>query len=145
MTVHNSPGRTRTSRNGFRRTRLRRGSMDVAAICGALLLVVVAGAVGYFLLSRGVPLNLQAPPLFARLIPHVGIGSPSAVVVGLLGIRFGPRLAVRLPWRRLIPLAAVTGVAWTSSLALVDGWQQGWAGRLATPDEYLHDVPRVVP
>ena len=36
-----------------------------------------------------------------------------------------------------------TSIAWTASLALVDGWQRGWAGRLATSDEYLHDLPRI--
>jgi methylthioxylose transferase len=37
----------------------------------------------------------------------------------------------------------VAAVAWTMALAMVDGWQRGFAGRLATPHEYLAEVPGV--
>ncbi|WP_235945003.1 hypothetical protein [Verrucosispora sioxanthis] len=55
----------------------------------------------------------------------------------------GPALAARLPWRRLLVLSYATALAWTLSLALVDGWQRGIAGRLTTRHEYLHEVPGV--
>ena len=122
------------------RTRVRG---DILAVVGALALVAVASVVGYALLNAGVPLNLQSPPLFARFVPHVGIGTPFALVIGLLGIRYALRLAMRLPWRRLTVLGAIAAAAWTASLALVDGWEQGWAGRLSTDNEYLHDLPRI--
>lgn len=116
---------------------------DVIAISAALLLVAVASTVGYALLRSGVPLNLQSPPLFARFVPHVGPGTPFAVTLGILAVLFAPRLATRWTWRRLSSAGAIAAIGWTSSLALIDGWQQGWAGRLATDTEYLHDLPRI--
>uniref|UniRef100_UPI001B803B43 hypothetical protein n=1 Tax=Couchioplanes caeruleus TaxID=56438 RepID=UPI001B803B43 len=52
----------------------------------------------------------------------------------------GPLLLARLSWRGLLLSSYVTSVAWTVGLALVDGWQRGVAGRLATSHEYLHEV-----
>jgi hypothetical protein len=116
---------------------------DLVAVAIAIGLVVVASAVGYALLNAGVPLNLQAPPLFSRVMPHVGVGSPFAVAIGVLGVLYAVRVSASLGWRRLAPGAVIVAIAWTSSLALVDGWQRGWAGRLTADTEYLHDLPRI--
>ena len=116
---------------------------DLLAVAAALLLVAVACAVGYALLNAGVPLNLQAPPLFSRVMPHVGIGSPFAIALGVAGVLCSVRICAALPWRRLGPSAVVAAIAWTSCLALVDGWQRGWVDRLSTDNEYLHDLPRI--
>ena len=116
---------------------------DITAVIGALVLVAVASTVGYALVNSGVPLNLQSPPLFARFAPHVGVGTPFALSLGVLGFLHAHRLAARLSWRRLTVLGSTGAIAWTASLALVDGWQQGWAGRLATDTEYLHDLPKI--
>jgi hypothetical protein len=116
---------------------------DLMAVAAAIALVAVACAVGYALLDAGVPLNLQAPPLFSRVMPHLGIGSPFAITLGILGMIYAVRISASLPWRRLGPLAVVAAIAWTSSLALVDGWQRGWVDRLTTDNEYLHDLPRI--
>lgn len=107
------------------------------------MLVAAAAVVGVRLLERGVPLHVDAPPLGAQWLPHVGPGTVPAVLVALLVILRGPELAARLPWRPLLGVSAVTALAWTMSLALVDGWQRGVADRLTTDTEYLHDVPRV--
>lgn len=116
---------------------------DAVAVAVALGFVAVSCAVGYALLNAGVPLSLQAPPLLARVMPHVGIGSPFAIALGLAGGLGAVRISTSLRWRRLGPLAVVTAIGWTSSLALIDGWQRGWAGRLSTDGEYLHDLPRI--
>ncbi|MGH3718789.1 MAG: hypothetical protein ACRDRI_08105 [Pseudonocardiaceae bacterium] len=114
----------------------------MAAGCAALL---VAGAVarGAWLLHHGVPLHVDAPPLGAQWLPHTGPGTAPAMIIALLVVLRGPELAARLPWRPLLGVSAVTAVAWTMDLALIDGWQRGVAGRLTTVPEYLHDVPRV--
>ena len=57
--------------------------------------------------------------------------------------RYAVRISASLRWRRLGPFAVAAAIGWTSSLALIDGWQRGWAGRLTTDDEYLHDLPRI--
>ncbi|NUT46551.1 MAG: hypothetical protein HOV94_04400, partial [Saccharothrix sp.] len=79
----------------------------------------------------------------AGWLPHVGIGTPAAVLVAVLVVTWGPTLACRLPWRAALGAGYATAVAWTFSLALVDGWDRGFAGRLTTGDEYLHEVPGV--
>jgi hypothetical protein len=84
-----------------------------------------------------------APPLFAFWHPHVGIGTPLAVIVAVVVVARGPELAARLRWPALTAIAYVTGVAWTLSVHSVDGWVRGVPGRIASRDEYLVDVPRV--
>ncbi len=61
----------------------------------------------------------------------------------MLVVAKGPELADRLPWRTALGAGYLAAVAWTISLALVDGWDRGFAGRLTTSDEYLHEVPGV--
>jgi hypothetical protein len=109
----------------------------------AALLVTAAVVVGVELLQQGVPLHVDAPPLGAQWLPHVGRGTVPAALVAMLVILRGPELAARLPWRPLLGISTVAALAWTMSLALVDGWQRGVADRLTTDTEYLHDVPRV--
>ncbi|MGH3550497.1 MAG: hypothetical protein ACRDQU_20735 [Pseudonocardiaceae bacterium] len=113
------------------------------AVGGAALLVAVAAVVGDWLLQQGVPLHVDVPPLGAQWLPHTGPGTVPAVFIALLVVLRGPELAARLPWRPLLGISAITAVAWTISLALIDGWQRGVADRLTTDPEYLHDVPRV--
>ena len=36
-----------------------------------------------------------------------------------------------------------TACGWAFSLAMIDGWQRGFAGRLTTRDEYLSQVPGI--
>lgn len=110
---------------------------DRRAVGFAFAVIGVAAVVGGILLALGSGMSLSAPPLFADVYPHVGPGSPAAVLLGWVGWRYGPGLARRLPWRRLLIAGYGAAVAWTSGLALIDGWQRGWVDRLATPDEYL--------
>lgn len=104
--------------------------------------LVVLAAVGGVLLG-GQRTYAGAPPLFAGWLPHIGIGTPVALVLAVLVVARGPELAERLPWRRALGLGYLGAVAWTVSLALVDGWERGFAGRLTTSDEYLHEVPGI--
>jgi hypothetical protein len=95
------------------------------------------------MLDQGVPLHVDVPPLGADWLPHTGPGTVPAVLLAMLVVLRGPGLAARLPWHPLLACSAVTAVAWTMLLALIDGWQRGVADRLTTDSEYLHDVPRV--
>jgi len=120
---------------------------DLSAALAAALLVLVAVLVGTAIQHRHHSLFVAWPPVFAQWEPHVGPGTPAAIAVAVAVIAYGPVLAARLPWRALLLTAWGTAAAWTFSLALVDGWQRGIAGRLTTTNEYLtvigrfHDIP----
>ncbi|MFC0547201.1 hypothetical protein [Kutzneria chonburiensis] len=103
--------------------------LDLVVGGAALVFVGIATAVGLFVPN----IFAGAPPLFAEWLPHVGIGTPFAVLIAIAVIA----------WRPPLFLAYPLAVAWTFSLALVDGWQRGIADRLTSRDEYLHEVPGV--
>ncbi|WP_234974127.1 hypothetical protein [Williamsia sterculiae] len=84
-----------------------------------------------------------AQPLFGTVDPHWGTGTVPAVLIAALGIVAGPPLAARLRWPALLATVFATGLAWVFSLAMIDGWDRGIAGRLVRQDEYLHEVPGV--
>ncbi|MFD5400307.1 hypothetical protein [Streptomyces griseorubiginosus] len=120
---------------------------DLYAAGAAVLLVTAAVLVGRHIQGSRHTLFVNWPPLLASWDPHLGPGTPAAVLVAISVVAYGPALAVRLPWRTLLPVAWATATAWIFSLALVDGWQRGIAGRLTTRHEYLqvidrfHDIP----
>jgi hypothetical protein len=117
--------------------------LDLAVVVAAVGLVVLAAVRGRELLAAGVDILLPFPPLLAEWLPHVGPGTPAAIVVAVAAVTSGPALAERLAWRPLLWTAWATASAWTISLALVDGWQRGVVERLTSTQEYLYDVPRV--
>lgn len=120
------------------RTRIR-GELVGAGIAAAL----VAAA---FLVPRILgeqwhrKLYAGAAPIFGNWLPHVGWGTVPAIVVAVLVVVQGPALAERLPWRRLLVMAWATAIVWAFALAMIDGWQRGFAGRLTDPHEYLYEV-----
>ncbi|SOE71588.1 hypothetical protein SAMN05446589_4100 [Streptomyces sp. OV198] len=130
-----------------RRDRLRDPLLDLAAVLAAALLVTAAALVGTSIERRHHTLFVRWPPLFAQWEPHLGPGTPAALAVAVAVVAYGPLLATRLPWRALLWTSWGTAAAWTFSLALVDGWQRGIAGRLTATNEYLtvidrfHDIP----
>ncbi|WTX92755.1 hypothetical protein OG440_35560 [Streptomyces sp. NBC_00637] len=113
----------------------------------AVLLVTAAVLIGFHIQRTRHTLRVEWPPLLASWGPHVGPGTPAAVLVAIATVGYGPALAARLPWRALLATAWGTATAWILSLALIDDWQRGVAGRLTTRHEYLqvvgrfHDVP----
>lgn len=81
-----------------------------------------------------------AAPIFGDWLPHIGWGTGPAIAIATAVVAYGPTAAARLPWRRLLLVTWLTALAWAFALAMVDGWQRGFAGRLTTRDEYLHEV-----
>ncbi|MEU1380295.1 hypothetical protein [Streptomyces albidoflavus] len=113
----------------------------VAAGVGALLVAVACGVGWAWQRSNG-ELQAQWPPLLASWNPHVGPGTPAALTVAAAVVAYGPALADRLPWRRLLLTAWATAMAWIFSLALIEGWYRGIARRLTTKHEYLRVIDR---
>ncbi|MFD5796868.1 hypothetical protein ACFWIO_25755 [Streptomyces diastatochromogenes] len=120
---------------------------DLYAAGAAALLVTVAVLVGRHIQDTYRTLFVHWPPVLAEWDPHVGPGTPAAVLLAAATVAYGPSLAARLPWRALLAASWATATAWILSLALVDGWHQGIAVRLTTREEYLrvigrfHDIP----
>ncbi|MDQ1032824.1 hypothetical protein QF035_010406 [Streptomyces umbrinus] len=115
---------------------------DLYATAAAALLVVAAALVGTAIEREHGTLHVGWPPLYANWGPHVGPGTPAALVVAVGVVACGPRVAARLPWRALLGAAWGMAMAWTWSLALIDGWQRGIAVRLTTKYEYLQVIDR---
>ncbi|WP_425326336.1 hypothetical protein [Mycobacterium intracellulare] len=123
----------------------------VAAVAGAAL---VAAA---FLLPRmnpGVRPRLDvgreqfathagAAPIFGEWLIHAGWGTGPAIALAVAAVAWGPILAQRLSWRALTLGSWALAGGWAFALAMIDGWQRGFAGRLTTRDEYLSQVPGI--
>jgi hypothetical protein len=118
---------------------------DFGAVAVVLLLVGAAVWLGlyYNRPGSGVVIYAFAPPLFGDWLPHVGPGSPFAVLIAVAVIAWGPALATRFSWRRALMLGYLASVSWTFALAMVDGWHRGFTERLTTDHEYLHEVPGI--
>ncbi|MFF7381707.1 hypothetical protein [Streptomyces griseoluteus] len=120
---------------------------DLYAAAAAVLLVTAAVLAGRHIQDAHHTLFVHWPPLFADWDPHLGPGTPAALILAAAGVAYGPPLAARLPWRALPWTAWAASAAWIAALALVDGWHEGIATRLTAPNEYLqvidrfHDIP----
>ncbi len=128
------------------------GRRETVAVMAGAVLVVAAFVLPH--LDLGVTPLINAPPerfrafagvapIFGWWQPHVGWGTVPAVVIGSAAVRWGPAIALRLSWRALISTTWAAAGAWTFSLAMIDGWQLGFAGRLTARHEYLRQVPTV--
>ncbi len=123
------------------------------AVGVAVVLVVAAFVVPHLHLGVVTPLiNSSADrihsfadtaPIFGWWDAHVGWGTVPAITIGIAAVLWGRSVAQRLGWRALTLATWATSCAWAFSLAMVDGWQRGFAGRLTARHEYLRQVPTV--
>ncbi|WP_406070155.1 hypothetical protein [Micromonospora sp. NBC_01638] len=125
------------------RTPTRRSPGDLLVLGVEVALLAMAVLVGALSNARGTGLHADAAPLYGTWGPHVGWGSPAALLVAIAVVGWGTRLARTVRWGALLVTAWLAAVAWTVSLALVDGWSTGLARRLTPQAEYLHEVPGV--
>jgi len=130
---------------GFPGDRPRDLLRDLSAVMAAALLVTAAILIGTAIEHRDGTLHVNWPPLYAHWEPHLGPGTPAAIAVAVAVVAYGPLLAARLPWRALLYAVWGTAMAWTFSLALIDGWRRGIADRLTTKYEYLQVIAPVGP
>jgi hypothetical protein len=132
---------------------LRQHRRELVAVSLAMLLVVAAFVVPHLHLGIVTPLiNSSAQqihdfadtaPVFGWWNAHVGWGTGPAILIAVAAVVWGPAVARRLGWRALTLTAWATSAAWAFSLAMVDGWQLGFAGRLTARHEYLNQVPTI--
>ncbi|MEV4758370.1 hypothetical protein AB0J86_25075 [Micromonospora sp. NPDC049559] len=122
---------------------VRRRHADLFTVAVEVALLGAAVAAGALLNRRGVRLYADAAPLYAIWRPHAGWGTPAAVLVAVVLVWWGPRWARYAPWPRLLAAGYLAALAWTLSLALVDGWSAGLTSKLTPQAEYLHEVAGV--
>jgi len=84
-----------------------------------------------------------AAPIFGYWDVHAGWGTVPAIVLAAAAVWWGTAVAQRLSWRMLTLCSWATACAWAFALAMIDGWQRGFAGRLTTRDEYVSQVPGI--
>ena len=82
-------------------------------------------------------------PIFGAWEVHASWGTGPAIAIAVAAVIWGPALAQRLSWRLLTLGTWTTACGWAFALAMIDGWQRGFAGRLTTRDEYLSQVPGI--
>jgi methylthioxylose transferase len=124
---------------------------DLIAGALALAFVAAATAVGFLAEVRlfgsdgfpGAPPTFGEWPILGKWLPHVGPGTPLAIMLAVAAVAWGPALGERLTWRRALAGSYLLAVGWILALALVDGWQSGVADQLTTRDEYLSVVPGI--
>ncbi len=104
------------------------------------LLIAAAVVVGKRLTDDGVPILSEAPPLFARWLPHTGPGTPWAVATALAIVALAPWATRVLSWRALLAVGYAASLSWTFALAMVSGFSEGIAERLTRNAEYLLEV-----
>lgn len=123
----------------------------LAAVAAA---VMVAAAVVLPALNIGVRPRLDlgperfvthavAEPLFAAWELHASWGTIPAILLAVAAVVWGPAVAQRLSWRTLTLSSWAVACGWAFALAMIDGWQRGFAGRLTTRDEYVTQVPSI--
>ena len=126
---------------------------EAVAVGVAVVLVAAAFVVPHLDLGIVTPLIHATPDLIYRIAdiapitgwwrPHLGWGTPAAVLIGIAAVVWGPSIAQRLSWRALTLGVWAASCGWAFSLAIIDGWNAGFAGRLTTQHEYLRQVPTV--
>jgi hypothetical protein len=135
------------------RTSGRRFAREIFAFALATVLVVAAFVVPHLHLGIVTPLVNSTPqqirdfaqtaPIFGWWNAHVGWGTVPAIVIGAAAVLWGDAVARRLPWRAVPWVTWATACGWAFSLAMIDGWRRGFAGRLTSRNEYLRQVPTV--
>jgi len=129
------------------------GRREAVAVALSVALVVAAFVVPHLRLGIVTPLIHSTPhqihdyadtaPIFGWWKAHVGWGSIAAAAIGIAAVLWGPGLAQRLSWRGLTLVTWATSCGWAFALAMIDGWQLGFAGRLTARHEYLRQVPTI--
>jgi len=111
-------------------------------------LVALAAWVGLILAARllveplyhaDFRLHVGNPPLVGRLHVQTSWALAPAILLGAAAVMWGPSLAERLSWRKLLVLAGVVAFAWAFALAASDGLH-AVIKPIISRYEYLHDV-----
>jgi methylthioxylose transferase len=87
--------------------------------------------------------HVEASPIFGAWEIHASWGTGPAILIAVVAVLWGPAVAQRVSWRALTWGSWAIACGWAFALAMIDGWQRGFAGRLTTKGEYLSQVPTI--
>lgn len=105
-------------------------------------LIGLAHLLGSYIVRRDPTVKLNAPPLFGRFETELGVGLVIAILVAVVVVAVGTRIAARASWRRLV-LATVAAVGvWAVSVAAISG-VDAITEPLLNRGDYLRAVPQV--
>ncbi|WAC90915.1 hypothetical protein [Mycobacterium sp. Aquia_213] len=127
----------------------RREMSAVAAGAGLVAAAIVLPSLNWGVrgrLDRGperFDTHAESAPLFGAWEIHASWGTGPAILLAIAAVVWGPVVAQRLSWRALTLGSWAVACGWAFSLAMIDGWQRGFAGRLTTRDEYVTQVPSI--
>jgi hypothetical protein len=110
---------------------------DAVAVAVWAALILTGVVIGARLVDDGVDVLAGIPPLQGEWLVHATASSLVAIALAVVVTAYGPALADRLPWQRLMLAVYGTAVAWTVALTLVDGVGRGFTERLTGPSEYV--------
>lgn len=122
---------------------------DLVALAVGGLIILISWKVGFAMMDRGYRMVLPTPPLVAFLDPQITRRSIAAITVGVVGIalaiywRHRERAGNPPGWRRQLIGGWILALSWSTSLALIYGFEKGYANVLTGPNEYLNDLPLI--
>lgn len=127
----------------WRGVRLRPPPLDaVIALAAWAALIAAARALILPLYHADHRVLIGNPPLVGTLDLRTTWRIVPVLALAAAAVIWGPRLAAKLSWPRLVALTGAAAFAWAIGLAASDGVARIWKP-LETRYEYLHDVPLV--
>jgi hypothetical protein len=118
------------------------GTSAWVAVAATALAVVAVHVWGRWLQARGHRLFVNLPPLTGHLDLRLGWQAVAAPVAAVAAVVWGPALAARLRWRRLLVLCLLAAATWALALAITEG-VGGVLRSPASPRDYLSDAPSI--
>jgi hypothetical protein len=112
------------------------------ALVGTAVTLVACALVGQRLRADGHRLFTLVPPLTGRFDPRFPIGGLTAAAVGTVLVAALPVWGRRLGWRALLWVGVLAALAWSASLASVDG-AAGFLDPVRRAGDYLAALPSV--
>ena len=118
----------------------REGAIVAGIVLGTAILLVATHHWAEALERGGARFWLRWIPLTGHLVWRWQLPLTGAVVLGAAGAWWGPVLAARLSWARLLVASWLGSLGWCLSVALGQGWHRLTAP-LTTRYEYLSGLP----
>jgi hypothetical protein len=144
VATHPLTARAPGSRGTTALGRLRVGATTAAPVVAWAALVLAGHLLGAGLVAGDRRVHIGAPPLVGSFDARISWSLSGAAILAAGAVAFGPTLAARLRWRRLLVATWLAGATWIVALAIgAGGGARALWAPLQTRYEYLPAVARV--